>query len=294
MAEEKKTTTKTTTKSSTKAASPKKTTAKVKNEELKVEKRFCKNCGKELIGEEECVCGSKPEVVSVNTDALKGLGKGFLDTIINMYKKPATTLDEEVNKKDLTANMIMLVAIAISFGIYMMGGFESIMLGFNDYNLNIKQVIEIPYFKIFLYMTLIYFILSFIPITVAFVISKLTGNNSFDFKKSISLYATSMAPTIFTNILMALMYYLNILSWVGALIGFVITIACFFNYILGYIRNNTISENKKSYDLTTLVFISIIGYFIAFIIFAGSMFTDMSGDFNIKANNNNYNDLFNW
>ena len=77
MAEEKKTTTKTTTKSSTKAASPKKTTAKVKNEEVKVEKRFCTNCGKELIGEEECVCGSKPEVVSVNTDALKGLGKGF-------------------------------------------------------------------------------------------------------------------------------------------------------------------------------------------------------------------------
>lgn len=292
------TSTKSSSKTSTKGAkaatktAPKKTVTK-KVETVASEKHFCTHCGKELNEGETCNCTMNNDAISVNPEALATMGHNFITTIINMYKKPSTTLDEEVSKNDLKASMIMLVAIAISFGLYITGGFNSIMALLGNYTGETIRYIEVPYFRIFLYMTLIYFILSFIPITAAYVVSKLTNNHDFNYQKSISLYATSMAPLVFTNILMALLYYIDILSWLGGVIGMVISIACFFHYMLGYLNTNKISENKKSYALTSLVIIWIVTFMIAIVIFTGSLVSDLSNDFGIR-NNNNYNDIFNW
>ncbi|MCM1053160.1 MAG: YIP1 family protein [Ruminococcus sp.] len=281
---------KTTKTSSTATKSTPKKVVK-KEEEVASEKHFCTSCGRELNAGEVCNCKDVINV-NVNTEAIADMGHNFVNTVINMFKKPATTLDETVKKNDSKASIIMLIAIAISFGLCITAGFTSIISVLSTYSKDYISYFEIPYFRIFLYMTLIYFILAFIPITAAYIVSKLTNNHDFDYKKSISLYATSMAPTIVTNLLMALLYFLNILSWVGNIIAMVISIACFFHYMLGYINVNKISENKKSYALTSLVIIWIVTFIIALFIFTGSLVSDLSNDFGTRDNSYNYNNIF--
>jgi len=291
MAEENKTT-KTTTKKTTAAKK------KVVVEEVKVEKRFCTNCGKELKENEICTCESavakRAEGININTDAIIKACKGFLDIIINMYKKPATTLKEKVNENNVKHSLIMLAIIAVTYGLYIMGAFTSIISMINGYaQADVNEIINIPYFKIFIYMTLIYFIVSFIPIAITYAVGRITGNRDFDFKKSISLYSYSYAPVVFTNIIMAILYALNILTWIGAIIGSIVSVACFFNYIIGYLEVTTISENKKSYALAGIIISWVVVAVLAIALFAGNLITDISKDFKLKDNNNIY-DSFNW
>ena len=86
-----------------------KTEKKEEKEEVKVEKKFCTKCGKELTGDEACSCekdAKKEEVISVNKEAMKSYGKKFVDTIIGMFKNPKTTIEKEVEAKDTTSNII--------------------------------------------------------------------------------------------------------------------------------------------------------------------------------------------
>ena len=87
----------------------KKTTSK-KSEEVKVEKRFCTKCGKELKGEEKCSCENTTSTsagVTINSDALLNTAKNSFNTITNVFKKPDTTITEEINKKDNTISIII-------------------------------------------------------------------------------------------------------------------------------------------------------------------------------------------
>ncbi len=281
-------------KSTTKKSAPKSTTPKKKVEEVKVEKRFCTKCGKELLDGENCSCTLNTEVVSINTDAIASMGKGILNTIINMYKKPSTTLDNEVKNMNTKKDLIMLALIAISFGLYIMASFSRILVTFNGASrVSISHYIDIPYFKIFLYVSILYYALSFIPVIASYLVARLTKNYNFSLKKSLSLYATSMIPTIITNLLMAILYYLNLLTFVGAIIGSVISIACFFHYALGYLKVTEIPEDKKSYALTSLIIIWVISFIIAILVFAGSFLTDITKEVNFR-NNSTYSDIFNW
>ena len=278
-----------------------------KSTEVQVEKRFCTKCGRELSEGEVCNCEeAKPAATSgVNTQAIASYGKGFLDTVLNMYKKPASTVREEVQKKDIKSNMIMLVAISISYALFIMGAFASIIALINGAaRADINDYIEIPYLKIFLYVTIIYFLLAFIPIVCTFLSSKIFGGREFDFKKAISLYTTSMAPTVFTNLLMAILYYLDILSWVGALIGCVVGVACFFHYILGFAEATKIQENKKSYAITTALIAWIVIEVIIAVIFIFNLFVSVGKDVyndtasKYSSSSSSYDsvldDIFNW
>ena len=287
----------------TKTTTTKKTTAPKKKEtveEVKVERRFCTKCGKELKEGEVCTCetvATKPaEGININTDAIINTCKGFFDTIVNMFKKPATTLKEKVNENNVKHALIMLAIIAVSYGLYIMGAFSSIISMINGYaRADVNEFVDIPYFKIFIYISLIYFIVSFIPVVITYVIGRITGNRDFDFKKSISLYSYSNAPLVFTNILIAILYALNILSWLGAIIGCVVSIACFFHYILGYLSLTDISENKKGYALTGVIISWVVVSVIAIVLFAGSLISDVSKDLEINKNGyNNIYDSFNW
>lgn len=271
----------------------KSTTPKEKKSEVKVEKKFCTKCGKELLNGEICTCDAK-EVISINKDALTSMGKGFLNTILNMYKKPSTTLDAEVERRDMSNNLFMLAVIAISFGLYIVAAFTTILGTISgNSSLSLSHYVDIPYFKIFLYASVMYFALSFIPALAAYFVARLTKNNDFYLKKSISLYIVSMVPTIFTNLLMALLYYLNLLTFIGALIGATISLMCLFNYIFGFTRYTKIPDDKKPYALTGLIIIWIVTYIVAIVIFAGSIATDMTRDINIKPSST-YTDRFNW
>ncbi len=275
----------------------KKTTSK-KSEEVKVEKRFCTKCGKELKGEEKCSCENTTTSagVTINSDALLNTAKNSFNTITNVFKKPDTTITEEINKKDNTISIIILISLAISFAFYLMSIVSSSVKVVADATYGLSTVVtdSIPYFKIFIYGILIYAIMAVIPMFAAFLIAKITKNNNFTFKKAFKLYTTSNAPLIFGFLGLAIIMLLNIslLNILGLLAGAIISVFCFFNFLLGFNKETKIREDRRSWALTSLIAVWIIIEIIALLVIIGSAGLDAYD----KVNNNlpNYNDSWNW
>ena len=142
MAEEKKDTTKKTT--------PKKEAV----EEVKVEKRFCTKCGKELKEREVCSCSdveTQNNGTTVNGDAIVNTCKNVWNTIINVFKKPATTVADEVESKDTNKSIILIILLAISFALYLMALVSGIADGVEQATWGLSSTVyEVNYFHLFM------------------------------------------------------------------------------------------------------------------------------------------------
>ena len=290
MAEEKKTTKKVTKEGADNTEKKKHPTENVVKEsreektEVKTERKFCTNCGKELKDGEVCHCrDNQTATPSAGAESLKNFGKKFLNTFTNMFKKPYTTVLEEAEERNVKFSLIVLAFIAISYGLYIIASFTSnIGLFGTFFGENINNIIDIPYLKIFLYVTIINYIVAFIPMAVTYIISKIFGGHNFDFKKSISLYVTAMIPTIATNLLMAVFYYLNILTWVALIVGLIVNVICLFHYIIGFIELTQIRNERKAYALTGLTVVWVIVQVVVIVIMLLSFFKDIIPDFSIQ------------
>ena len=285
MAEEKKETTKKTT--------PKKEAV----EEVKVEKRFCTKCGKELKEREVCSCSdveTQNNGTNVNGDAIVNTCKNVWNTIINVFKKPATTVADEVESKDTNKSIILIILLAISFALYLMALVSGIADGVEQATWGLSSVVyEVNYFQVFIYGILIYALMAIIPIVSALIVAKITRNGDFSFKKAFKLYVTSNAPLILAYLGMAIIYLLDVtlLNVLGLIVFCIISIACFFNFILGFNDQTKIRSDRRSYALTSLMTLWVVIMVVAFIIIGGSV----AGDLIDKTTpSNNYNDIFNW
>lgn len=276
----------------------KKTTSK-KNEEVKVEKRFCTKCGKELKEGEVCNCESTntTSAVTINSDAILNTAKNTLGTITNVYKKPDTTITEEINKKESTISIIILVSLAISFALYLMAVVSNTFETLSNASYGLTTIVtnDISYFKVFIYGVLIYAIMAVIPMFAAFIIAKITKNNNFTFKRAFKLYTTSNAPLIFGFLGLAIIMLLNVslLNILGLLAGAIISIFCLFNFLLGFNKETTIREDRRSWAMTSIITVWVVIEIIALLIIVGAAGLDTYD----KVNNSNpfgNNSSWNW
>lgn len=293
------------------AEEKKTTTKKASNkEEVKVEKKFCTNCGKELSEGETCSCtenntsSANKEGVTINTDAIVNTGKGVLNTILNVFKKPDTTIREEVAKKDSNNSIIIFITLAISFALYLIAVVSNVVkttvnaVNNISYGLTSSATanIDVPYFKIFAYGLIIYALMAIIPIVAALIVGKITKNSNFSFKKAFKLYVTSNAPLVFAYLGMAILLLINIslLNILGMIALAIISISCFFNFMLGFNKETTVREDRRSYALTSIVLIWVVIEVIAVVLVAGSALSDAFNSYNNSYNNYTSSDIFNW
>ncbi len=288
MAEEKKET--------TKSKAPKKTE---EVEEVKVEKRFCTKCGKELKEGEVCDCTTNETVSagtsSINGDAIVNTGKDIWHTILNVFKKPATTVSEEANSKSSNKSIILIIVLAISFALYLMAMFAGVAKGVEEASSSLwtTATVEVPYFQIFIYGILIYAIMAILPVVAALVVAKIAKNSNFTFKKAFNLYITSNAPMVFVYLGMAIILLLNVslLNVLGTIATLIISLFCFFNFILGFNAETRIKEDRRSYAITGLITFWIVMIVVAFLIVGATLVGSLVDDINTS---NDINDIFNW
>ena len=288
MAEEKKDT--------TKKSTPKKKEAV---EEIKVEKRFCTKCGKELKEGEVCDCTTNETVSagtsSINGDAIVNTGKDIWHTILNVFKKPATTVSEEANSKSSNKSIILIIVLAISFALYLMAMFAGVAKGVEEASSSLwtTATVEVPYFQIFIYGILIYAIMAILPVVAALVVAKIAKNSNFTFKKAFNLYITSNAPMVFVYLGMAIILLLNVslLNVLGNIATLIISLFCFFNFILGFNAETRIKEDRRSYAITGLITFWIVMIVVAFLIVGATLVGSLVDDINTS---NDINDIFNW
>jgi len=282
----------------------KKTTTSKKeasSKEVKAEKRFCTKCGKELKEGETCTCcANEPAAtpaVTVNSDAIVNTIKSVFTTIVNVFKKPDTTITEETTKKDNTISIVIIISLAISFALYLMAMVSNGVEAAADASYGLTTIVtnEISYFKIFIYGVLIYGIMAVIQMFAAFIIAKITKNNSFTFKKAFKLFTTSNAPLVFAYLILAVLLLINVslLNVLGFIGMAIISLFCFFNYLLGFDKETTIREDRRSWALTSILVVWVALEIIALLLIAGSVGVDT---YNKNSSNNhyNYNDSFNW
>ena len=291
MAEEKKET--------TKSKAPKKTE---EVEEVKVEKRFCTKCGKELKEGEVCDCTANETVSagtsSINGDAIVNTGKDIWHTILNVFKKPFTTVSEEANSKSSNKSIILIIILAISFALYLMATFSSVAKGVESAANSLwsysSTSVDVPYFQIFIYGILIYAIMAILPVVAALVVAKITKNNNFTFKKAFNLYITSNAPMVFVYLGMSIILLLNVslLNVLGTIATLIISLFCFFNFILGFNAETKVKEDKRSYAVTGLVTCWIVMIVVAFLSVGATLVGSLVDD--ISNTSNDINDIFNW
>ena len=289
MAEEKKET--------TKSKAPKKTE---EVEEVKVEKRFCTKCGKELKEGEVCDCTANETVSagtsSINGDAIVNTGKDIWHAILNVFKKPATTVSEEANSKSSNKSIILIIVLAISFALYLMAVFAGVAKGVEEASSSLwtTATVEVPYFQIFIYGILIYAIMAILPVVAALVVAKIAKNSNFTFKKAFNLYITSNAPMVFVYLGMAIILLLNVslLNVLGTIATLIISLFCFFNFILGFNAETRIKEDRRSYAITGLITFWIVMIVVAFLIVGATLVGSLVDD--ISNTSNDINDIFNW
>ncbi|MDE5630345.1 MAG: hypothetical protein K2I70_01970 [Bacilli bacterium] len=229
---------------------------------------------------------------STSGDVVKDIWDAFINTISGMYRKPMTTIKSEVKSSNTRNNLIMLFAVALSFGLSMMTGSKSV-LSITLGGVAINDLVEVPYLKILCYATIFYAVISFVPILVSFIISRVMKDDNFDFKKAVALYASSMSIVIPANLLMAVLYGLNFLVWLGTIILAIVNVMAFFNYVLGYINVNNIKEDKQVGALTALIVSWVVVAFIVLCIMVGSISSDMTNG-GLHHGTSRYNDLFEW
>ncbi len=271
MAEEKKETTKKTT--------PKK---KEVVEEVKVEKRFCTNCGKELKEGETCDCSSNAtnSAVTVNGDAILNTCKDIWNTIINVFRRPATTIKEEVESKNTNKSIILVILLAITFALYLMSIVSLTESSASDLTYGVSStLVDVNYFQVFIYGILIYALMTIIPIVSAIIVAKITRNADFSFKKAFKLYIISSAPLVLAYLGMAIIFLLDVtlLDIIGLIAFGIISISCFFNFILGFNSETKIRDDRRSYALTSIIVLWIVLTVVAYILVLGSIAGDFVG-----------------
>ncbi len=280
----------------------KKTTKKTTEKEVKVEKKFCTNCGKELKEGETCSCKieNKSEGITINTDKIVTSLNNALQTIVNTFKKPATTIEKELEEKENGTSIVLIIALTISFALFLMAIISSTIKGALNaannltYGLTGSVSIDVPYFKVFIYGILIYALMAVIPMLSALIISKVT-KSSLTFKKAFKLYTVSNCPLIFCYLGMAIILLINVnlLTVLGYIAFAIMGIACFFNFILRCNKEITVKEDKRSYMLTSIIVIWVVIETIALVIIMGSGLSDIINSSNPNYNYNN-NSSFKW
>ena len=303
MAEEKKDTTKknTTTKKKVEEVEKNEVKEEVK-EEVQIERRFCTNCGKELKDGEDCDCtaNNRSEVgasfaVTVNGDVIVNTCKNIWDTIISVFKKPASTIEEEVKSGDTNKTVIITIILAVCFAFCLMAFISKLEQTANALTYGLSGMfIGISYLQVFIYGILIYAILFILPVLASLIVAKIVKNNDFTFKKAYKLYITSNAPLVLAYLGLTIIILLDVslLNLLGYIAFFFISAFCFFNFIFGFNNLVKVKDDIRSYATTGLmalwVVMVIVAFFIVLTTVGVSIVTDGIG------NTSDYSDIFDW
>ena len=216
------------------------------------EKKFCPNCGKQLKKGEVCNCKKDS---NVSNDDIATTFKGLYEDLINMIKKPATTLKDKMKNPDNKASLIILALISVAAGLFVLAFIHYLLVSTLGKSAPSFKDIDFPTLKVFIYALLISFGSSFVPVLVSLGTAKIVKNDKFDFKKSLTLYAYSYSPLFLVLLVISLFLLINInILTIIVLIGAIIVcLASSINYIKGYLDEVEISADKMVYTIAIMI-----------------------------------------
>ena len=93
---------------------------------------------------------------------------------------------------------------------------------------------------------------------------------------------------------MAIIFLINVplLNVLGLIASLIISLACFFNFMLGFNKETKIKDDSRSYALTGLMTLWIVMVIVAFLIVGATLVGSM---IDTKTSSlDNYSDIFNW
>ena len=99
---------------------------------------------------------------------------------------------------------------------------------------------------------------------------------------------------VFCYLGMAIILLLNVplLTVLGTIATLIISLFCFFNFILGFNAETRMKEDRRSYAITGLIAFWIVMVIVAFLIVGATIFGSVVDE--LPSTSNDINDIFNW
>ncbi len=224
------------------------------------EVKFCKYCGKKLVGDEQCDCEkSSNEATTTQFDFVATL-KEIKDDLLKSLKKPVTVTKENVEQKNMPETYMLLVIIALTFGIFiaslcknLIGLLISSMSGSLSSLVDMSDYIKIPYFKVIAFGTIIFAIMILAYALIMLLVKALFKNKEISFKDGLTLTVSAYMPLVFVNVICAILGFLNLNATVVLCIYMVCNMIVTYNFAYAYAKITNVNENKFGYVIATLV-----------------------------------------
>lgn len=263
----------------------------------KEEVKFCKNCGKKLVGEEVCECAASKTTTSEGFDFMKTL-MAIKDDAIKAIKKPVDVIEENTKAEDMPKTYMLLAIIAISFSLFIAAMFKGIFaLAFAEMGAVgaiASSKIKIPYVKVVLYFTVVFALALVIYGLAMLIVQAIFKNKKLSFKQALTLSCAAYIPAIFVNLICALLGAINVNLVIVFIIYLVANLVITYNFAYGYAKYTDLEANKFGYALAVLLVISAIGSGIVSYIVTNNFASNLTGSDFVDTDDIEDLDLDDW
>lgn len=253
-------------------AAKKEETTKVKKSSNKVKVSstgsFCAHCGRKLEADENCSCVDKlKENNGANVETLVEKGKGLLDIILDIYKKPFSSAKEQTLELDVKNGLSLIVLIALSLGL-LVTSLTYFAFHVNVGVENFGNYYSISYFKIFIVWSFVGVLFALLPTLISYASSILFTKKKFEIANAINLYASTMSVVIIVNVIAAAFIFAGLFVKFFLLLSIAAVIFGCINYFLIYTSIMEFDKDNESYIL-----LGIIAIWVLSIVVLCSLFT---------------------
>lgn len=249
-------------------ADSKKTKATSDEAKTKSSVSYCAHCGRKLKSNEKCNCLNQlKEIKDAKNETLVERGKGLLDIIIDIYKKPFSSAKEQTLKSDVKNGLSLIVLIALSLGLLITS------LTYATFHVNVGvesfgSYYNISYFKIFIVWSFVGILFAVLPTLISYASGILFTKKKFEIANAINLYASTMSVVIFVNIVAAVFIFAGLFVKFFLLLAIAAVIFGCTNYFIVYTNLMEFNKDNESYIL-----LGIIAIWVLSIAVLCSMFT---------------------
>lgn len=265
------------------------------------EVKFCKGCGKKLVGDETCDCNaSKKTTTSTDFDFATTM-KDIKDDMLSSIKTPVTVIKENTDSKNMPKTYILMVIIALTFGLFVAGLFKS-LIGFIISSMGsiasyasseIMDYIKVPYVKIIAYGTIIFAIMIAAYALIMLLVPSIFKNKKLSYTEALTLTTSAFIPYIWSNVICAILGFLGLSTTFVLIIYLVVNIIVTYNFAYSYGQYTKVEDNKFGYAIAVLFILSAIIVGICTYVVSNSMVKSIGQDM-VDVDTDDLEDLFNY
>ena len=230
------------------------------------EVKFCKVCGKKLTGSETCDCESKNVAAAAGSFDFVETMKNIKDDLLGCIKNPITVVKENTDANNMPKTYILIALLALTFGLFFTSLFKGLfglifssVAGAYSSLIDMSEMmdaIKIPYLKLIVMGTLLFAVMAAAYALIMLLVPVIFKNKKLNYKQSLTLTASAYMPLIWSNVVCAILGFLELNISIVLIIYLVSNLIVTYNFAYAYAGYTEVKENRFGYAIAVLVLLT--------------------------------------